>query len=1046
MKEEKNREENVRELREREEQDKEQAKSERNGNGPNKNVRPKKIIASLLVAVSMAVIAIMAGNLIILSRTTQAMNVDWDDWISNRDYEDSFTLSVHVQDDMRQILRYIGLKQLLEEADGSLNLDRPALVVMNAEGRTETYTMRELVAMGEELGIYVYDGGVSRDDSYDTYYGYYGYEDSYIQYNISYNSADRVQVLWSLMDAQDASAGIGEDVWAVRQQKIDAALEAPHTLSALVPGDEELTLYTTQELIDLARGVLGENGEGDILTESLIDGWQEELDAIRRNEGSGGGLSGEMSSPGTESTEEELAADISSEEESLRSAMQEILNSVREEQLENSQYIQRLCVDFLLNYLQDYYDCHSRIDGTDSNLSWQIVLTSGEASKTYSDADTAAAGESLALSQDMNVYYAYNSTNQRIDSTLQSWTWDEFISMLKNYTYLDYTGSTIVCGLNTADMAYEDAYSVERDSYLGYRSSVFGSVGAMAACLVIILAAMIWLMFLSGHREGVEGIYLNGFDRIPTEPAACLIFALALGFAAMLWLIASVVQGYETIGQSNGRLIISACLALETLVLYLILWLGFYGLVRRVKAHRLWKNSLTARFLRWCLRPIRFVGRQLRRLWDLLLNAGDTTWKTLAVFAAYFVVNYVWGTSLEYAGALSLLLYLLFNAAVAVFLVWKGFQKKQIYQGVKKIADGNLSYHLPLQNLSGADRKVAEQVNRIGTVLKEAIDTSVKNERMKTDLITNVSHDLKTPLTSIINYVDLLKRENIQDPKVQGYIEVLENKAQRLKTLTEDLLEASKASSGTLQLNLEKINFIELINQTNGEFMDRFQACGLTVVPDIPETSAYIMADGRYVWRILENLYRNAEKYAMPGTRLYIDVFEKFGRIFFVMKNISQAPLNIKAEELTERFIRGDVSRSTEGSGLGLSIAKDMTELMDGTFKIYLDGDLFRVTISFAVIPDQKPDLKEMEENIRRRMNEETGQRAEGSSSGYPEAEAAGGDVRMGGFAAGEEEGGKQKPGRNAGKGRAKGLFSRFSRSGKGKEGRKENKEEPTEE
>ena len=1009
---------------------------EKSNEGRNKTIRLKKTAASLLVAFSVAVIAAVAGNLIILSRTTQAMNVDWEDWISNRDYEDSFTLSAHVQDDMREIVRYIGLKQLLEEADGSLNLDRPALVTMNEAGQIQTYSMRDLVSMGEELGIYVYDGGVNRDSSYGNYYDY---DQNYVQYRITYDDSDRVQVLWSLTDREDSAAGIGEDVWTVRQEKIDAAVERPQVLRTMVPADQELELYTTQEMIDLSREILKEDEQGDILSESLVDSWQEELTMIHQSADSGE-LSEELSPSEGEDTQNTETSGTNAEEAVLRETIWESLVAVREEQAESGPYLQSLCADFLLSYLQDYYDCRSLIDGTDSNLSWQIVLTRGEASKTYSDAGTAAAERNLAPDQNMNVYYAYNSTNQRIDSTLQSWTWDEFISMLKNYTYLDYSGATIVCGMNTANMVYEDAYSVERDSYLGYRSSVFGSVGAMAVCLLIILAEMIWLMFLSGHRDGVEGIYLNGFDRIPTEPAACLIFALGIVFVTIFWPIISVVEGYETIGENNGRLIIGACLALETLVLYLILWLGFYGLVRRIKAHCLWKNSLTARFLHWCLRPIRFVGKQLGRVWDLLLNAGDTTWKTLAAFAAYFVVNYVWGTSLEYAGALSLLLYLLFNAAVAVFLVWKGFQKKQIYQGVKKIADGNLSYHLPLQNLSGADRKVAEQVNRISTVLKEAIDTSVKNERMKTDLITNVSHDLKTPLTSIINYVDLLKRENIQDPKIQGYIEVLENKAQRLKTLTEDLLEASKASSGTLQLNMEKINFIELINQTNGEFMDRFQACGLTVMPDIPETSAYIMADGRYVWRILENLYRNAEKYAMPGTRLYIDVFEKFGRIFFVMKNISQAPLNIKAEELTERFIRGDVSRSTEGSGLGLSIAKDMTELMDGTFKIYLDGDLFRVTISFAVIPDKKTDLKEMEENIRRRMNEEASQKDESTAAGYREKTA-----RAEHDSEGELNEGKRGRRRSSGKNRSGGL-GRLSLRRRKEKGEKEEGESGAEE
>ena len=231
----------------------------------------------------------------------------------------------------------------------------------------------------------------------------------------------------------------------------------------------------------------------------------------------------------------------------------------------------------------------------------------------------------------------------------------------------------------------------------------------------------------------------------------------------------------------------------------------------------------------------------------------------------------------------------------------------------------------------------------------QIIKNSLKNERMKTELITNVSHDIKTPLTSIINYVDLLKRENPEDPKIRGYLEVLENKAQRLKVLTEDVVEASKASTGNIALEMTDLNFIELVHQVIGEFEEKFEERNLKMVVHFDEEEAIICADGRRLWRVLENVFGNVSKYAMENTRVYVDVKVDRPNVQLSLKNISAQPLNISAEELTERFIRGDVSRNTEGSGLGLSIAKDLVQLQGGEFKLYLDGDLFKVTIEFKM-------------------------------------------------------------------------------------------------
>lgn len=273
----------------------------------------------------------------------------------------------------------------------------------------------------------------------------------------------------------------------------------------------------------------------------------------------------------------------------------------------------------------------------------------------------------------------------------------------------------------------------------------------------------------------------------------------------------------------------------------------------------------------------------------------------------------------------------------------------RIKKALKKIASGELETKIDEKNLMGYQKEMAQSVNQIGDGMRNAVQESIRNERMKTELITNVSHDIKTPLTSIINYVDLLKRENIEDEKIQGYIQVLEEKAQRLKILTEDVVEASKASTGNISLEMTSLDFVELVQQAAGEYEEKFRNSQLTTVCSLPELPLYIYADGRRMWRILSNVFGNAAKYSLEGTRVYIDLMEKEQKAVLFIKNISRDPLNISADELTERFVRGDQSRSTEGSGLGLSIAKSFTELMGGTFTLSLDGDLFKVTITFPL-------------------------------------------------------------------------------------------------
>lgn len=277
----------------------------------------------------------------------------------------------------------------------------------------------------------------------------------------------------------------------------------------------------------------------------------------------------------------------------------------------------------------------------------------------------------------------------------------------------------------------------------------------------------------------------------------------------------------------------------------------------------------------------------------------------------------------------------------------------KIQQALELISTGALDTKLDVSEFHGQEKEVAEAVNHIRDGLMESVNESLKNEKLKADLITNVSHDIKTPLTSIVNYVDLLKRENLGNENARNYIRILDEKSQRLKQLTEDLVETSKITSGNVKLDMQKIDMVELLYQTGGEFNERFEARNLTIVTKIPNKSMYIYADGRQLYRSLENLYTNAAKYALENTRVYVELSDNDNKAVFTIKNVSKNELDIVSDgkvDLTERFVRGEKSRTTEGSGLGLSIAKNLTTLMGGKFEINVDGDLFIATIEYEMI------------------------------------------------------------------------------------------------
>ena len=274
-------------------------------------------------------------------------------------------------------------------------------------------------------------------------------------------------------------------------------------------------------------------------------------------------------------------------------------------------------------------------------------------------------------------------------------------------------------------------------------------------------------------------------------------------------------------------------------------------------------------------------------------------------------------------------------------------QWQAIRAGTERIVGGEPGFQIDTAGMYRDLREHAEQLNDLGAAIGSAVEERLKSERFKAELITNVSHDLKTPLTSIINYVDLLKKEDIPSPRAREYLAVLDRKSQRLKKLTEDLVEASKASTGSLTVVRERLGFTQLLDQALGEYQEKFEKSGLTLVLTTPDHELYVEADGRHLWRIIDNLLGNCVKYAMPGTRVYLDVKGWDGSVCLSVKNVSKDPLNIPAEQLMERFVRGDLSRTTEGSGLGLSIARSLTELQGGAFRLEIDGDLFKAVVTF---------------------------------------------------------------------------------------------------
>lgn len=454
-----------------------------------------------------------------------------------------------------------------------------------------------------------------------------------------------------------------------------------------------------------------------------------------------------------------------------------------------------------------------------------------------------------------------------------------------------------------------------------------------AVLFVLCLALVIFLLCAAGHKEGVEGIHLNWVDKIPLDLYLVVAILLGAGLFAL---------GIDLSGASWWFMIV--LIALLGAALVLLAMSVLMTLSTRFKSGVFWKNTVIYFCLRLLLRMLKaikagvsYCATHLHLYWQAGLIFVGVSLAELFFLAAFSrsAVVVIW------------VIAKLIEAPLLVLIV---ISLQKLKAGGEALAEGNLNASVDLKHMYGVLRSHGENLNSIAQGMQKAVQQQLKSERFRTDLITNVSHDIKTPLTSIVNYVDLLKKEDVQPEKAKEYIAVLDRQSARLKKLTEDLVEASKASSGTLPVHLEAVDVNVLLSQVSGEYQSRFELCKLEPIVKLSSEDPQILADGKLLWRVFDNLLSNICKYAMPGTRVYFTSEVQDGRVSISFKNISNYPLDITADELLERFVRGDSSRSTEGSGLGLSIAQSLTGLQKGTFDLVVDGDLFKANLSFPLL------------------------------------------------------------------------------------------------
>ena len=453
--------------------------------------------------------------------------------------------------------------------------------------------------------------------------------------------------------------------------------------------------------------------------------------------------------------------------------------------------------------------------------------------------------------------------------------------------------------------------------------------------LIVAILCFIFLMCSAGRRRGVEGVTPTVLTKIPFEiPTAVYVLG------SLFWYICV----FDFLSGNDVTFAIGIITWAIAAIIMSIFWC--MSLALRIKLGVLFKNTLVFIILHFIWRVLCFIGRCIRTF----VRSLPMIWKAVLIVCAVCVIEFFAIALTWYNTGFYLFLWFVGKAIVLPAVIYLVITLNRLKRGAREIADGKIDYKVDTKYLVLDLKEHAEDLNRIGDGMNAAVEERLKSERMKTELITNVSHDIKTPLTSIINYSDLICREECDNANIKEYAEILHNQSVRMKRLLDDLVEASKASSGNIDIMLAECDARVMLSQISGEYGQGLADAGLELVCSSPEDEIRIMADGRRLWRVFDNLMNNARKYALPGTRVYVSLEEVGGKAVFRFKNISREALAVNTDELSERFVRGDASRGTEGNGLGLSIAKSLTELQGGTFDITVDGDLFKVTVSLPII------------------------------------------------------------------------------------------------
>lgn len=556
--------------------------------------------------------------------------------------------------------------------------------------------------------------------------------------------------------------------------------------------------------------------------------------------------------------------------------------------------------------------------------------------------------------------------------TMEYWDDDAQKTMVVAYRYAKLPAYTMELTLAPGAYRFDGGYALLTQVW-SYRDSLLFIMGA---CLLLFAVLTVYLCCAAGRKPGSEEVHAAGFNCIPLD------IYLAGGGLIIFGLFMVIVQFYDAADLfSQSIQTVCAGVLMAGYVMSLI-FVGFcFACAAQFKTPGgyWWRNSVCWRcmnllvkcvkgcfsgcgwllrklpkaaavfwdFLLMLLTPLRWLWKQIKRTCAKIGKSINRIYSMMPLTWQWLLTGFIMVMLLfaALAGRSNLMVVLSLCACVAVVL-YGAYCFGILLESAKRMGKGDLDTKVDDKYLTGAFKSFAGDLNDLAGVAVVAAQKQLKSERMKTELITNVSHDIKTPLTSIINYVDLLQKPHTPEEE-KTYLEVLNRQSQRLKKLIEDLMEMSKASTGNLTADITKLDAVESVNQALGEFADKLEKAQLTPVFRHPEESVAMMADGRLAWRVLSNLLSNTVKYALPGTRVYIDVMAVEGKVIISLKNISRDELNVDADELMERFVRGDDSRNTEGSGLGLNIAKTLMELQKGQLQLLVDGDLFKVTLIF---------------------------------------------------------------------------------------------------